>query len=305
VDDKRVAKSADQLAVGDWIAPFELCDQAAEVLFATTYPFPGSDVDHVYLVYREMGRVDPAADVLVQHTLINLAADAELADYREAAARAKGVADLRAFADFLECNPWAPMPFENAQANIEFDRVRDYAEKVGVKVDEHLDDRTQVFHRFGGFEYRVIAWHPGGRPTEPKPEPHPSWPTASELKPWESLAPEGDRVAAAIKPIDPDSSMEAHYDAEADPTGLAYTRVDDGADDPTPVSPARVPLHTGGMTDDGLVDETERRPLVSDETIAEAAAMEERDRAAGGPPWEVPEHPENAQPGGWHRGQIR
>lgn len=46
------------------------------------------------------------------------------------------------------------------------------------------------------------------------------------------------------------------------------------------------------------------RPLVSDETIAEAAAMAERDRAAGGPPWEVPDHPDSFQPGGWHHGQI-
>jgi hypothetical protein len=48
----------------------------------------------------------------------------------------------------------------------------------------------------------------------------------------------------------------------------------------------------------------QRKPLISDETIAEAAAMEERDRAAGGFPWEVPDHPDNFQPGGWHRGQI-
>ncbi len=48
-----------------------------------------------------------------------------------------------------------------------------------------------------------------------------------------------------------------------------------------------------------------RRPLVSSETIAEAAAMEERDRLAGGPPWEVPDHPDHDLPGGWHRGQIR
>lgn len=46
------------------------------------------------------------------------------------------------------------------------------------------------------------------------------------------------------------------------------------------------------------------KPLVSDETIAEAAAMEERDRAAGGPPWEVADHPDNKQLGGWHHGQI-
>jgi hypothetical protein len=46
------------------------------------------------------------------------------------------------------------------------------------------------------------------------------------------------------------------------------------------------------------------KPLISDETIAEAEAMAERDRLAGGPPWEVPDHPDNFQPGGWHRGQL-
>jgi hypothetical protein len=44
----------------------------------------------------------------------------------------------------------------------------------------------------------------------------------------------------------------------ADPSGLSYSRE---ADDPTPVSPARVPLHTGGMTDGGLVDETSAAEL--------------------------------------------
>src|SRR4051812_39241284 len=34
-------------------------------------------------------------------------------------------------------------------------------------------------------------------------------------------------------------------EALADPIGLSYTRVDSDDDDPTPVSPARVPLHTG------------------------------------------------------------
>jgi hypothetical protein len=47
-----------------------------------------------------------------------------------------------------------------------------------------------------------------------------------------------------------------------------------------------------------------RPPLVSDATIAEATAMAERDQAAGGPPWEIADHPENAQPGGWHHGQL-
>jgi hypothetical protein len=42
----------------------------------------------------------------------------------------------------------------------------------------------------------------------------------------------------------------------ADPTGLLHSRADE-ADDPTPVSGARVRPHTGAMTDEGLVDETE------------------------------------------------
>lgn len=48
----------------------------------------------------------------------------------------------------------------------------------------------------------------------------------------------------------------------------------------------------------------DRKPLVSPETIAEVAAMEERDPKAGGFPWDVPDHPDHDLPGGWHRGQI-
>lgn len=36
--------------------------------------------------------------------------------------------------------------------------------------------------------------------------------------------------------------------------GLDYSRTDGEPDDPTPVSPAGVPLHTGAVTDDGLVE---------------------------------------------------
>lgn len=44
----------------------------------------------------------------------------------------------------------------------------------------------------------------------------------------------------------------------ADETGLAYTRADTDADDPTPVSPARVPLHTGSVVDgDKLITDPE------------------------------------------------
>lgn len=54
-----------------------------------------------------------------------------------------------------------------------------------------------------------------------------------------------------------------------DPTGLSYTRADTEADDPTPVSPGRVPLHTGSVVDgDALVVDAE----------ASAAGAPPRDR---------------------------
>jgi hypothetical protein len=65
----------------------------------------------------------------------------------------------------------------------------------------------------------------------------------------------------------PDSRLAAEIAAElrrvadrlealGDPTGLAYSRADDEPDDPTPVSPARAPMHVGVMDDGGLVDVT-------------------------------------------------
>jgi hypothetical protein len=42
-------------------------------------------------------------------------------------------------------------------------------------------------------------------------------------------------------------------ESTADDMGLAYSRADSDADDPTPVSPARVPLHTGSVVADGVL----------------------------------------------------
>lgn len=47
------------------------------------------------------------------------------------------------------------------------------------------------------------------------------------------------------------AELEATTDSDA--TGLAYTRTDSEPDDPTPVSPARVPLHTGSVVADGVL----------------------------------------------------
>lgn len=56
----------------------------------------------------------------------------------------------------------------------------------------------------------------------------------------------------------PDGSLDSSHfladaliplEAVADFTGLTYTRTDSEPDDPTPVSPARVPPHTGSVVD--------------------------------------------------------
>jgi len=49
------------------------------------------------------------------------------------------------------------------------------------------------------------------------------------------------------------ADAEIPLEAVADFTGLTYTRADSEPDDPTPVSPARGPLRTGSVGDDGLV----------------------------------------------------
>ena len=50
--------------------------------------------------------------------------------------------------------------------------------------------------------------------------------------------------------------------------------------------------------------DTDQPLVISASTIAEIEAIAERDRLAGGPPWEVPDHPDHDQPGGWHHGQL-
>lgn len=223
----RKQKSGDQLAPGDWLAPEELVEGAAEVLFVLTYPASAdrsrdNDGKHVQLVVRELGSAVPFTDVVAGTTLFALASDEDLAEYREAGLRTQKIADIRAYVAWLEANPGEPVGYGfGGQVDVHGDdaeavaKVRAFAALYGARVRDDLDDRTTARLSFGSVEHVVIAWHREGRPVEPTPEP-------------------------------------------ADPTGLSYSRADE-ADDPTPVSGGRVEPHTGGMTDGGLVDET---PLV-------------------------------------------
>lgn len=70
----------------------------------------------------------------------------------------------------------------------------------------------------------------------------PSWPTEAELKPWESLTPEADRIAESMEPIADDPRDRTHgaefeaYDAAEPPTCLG-TDMDCGRPLPCPDHP--------------------------------------------------------------------
>lgn len=96
--------------------------------------------------------------------------------------RADAIADLRAFADFLARNSWAPLPSQTMQADLQQDGVdvfnggaegvaelRRIADALGEEPNERANDRTTVTRCFGSIRYRVIAWHAAGRPVERDP----------------------------------------------------------------------------------------------------------------------------------------
>lgn len=212
----RTTKPASELKVGDWI---RMGGEAAELLLAE--PFTDHDGPRVHLAYRFVGGILRSHRPAPGDGIVIVPSN-ELAQEQAAAERAKKIADIRAYADWLEANPDVAMPYGlGGQADAggsairctaeDVATVRAFAAKFGARVIE-ADGQTRAEHKVGDVTYMLIAWHPNGRPAEP----HPSWPTEQELKPWESLAPEADRIAESRKPIDPDSSMEAHYDAEAD-----------------------------------------------------------------------------------------
>jgi len=250
----RKDKSGDQLAPGDWLAPGELLDRFAEVLFAL--PYPGNGGTHVHLVARALSAVTPYSDVVGGNTLFKLASEADLAEWREAAKRAQKIADIRTYADWLEANPSEPLgygfggqadvPGENTAEAVA--KVREFAARYGADVRE-LDACTSARLHFGSVEHVVIAWHREGRPTESAPEPA----EHQEVRGWKGDVVDGYGVECACgvtyngfdTPAEASKFLAQHI---ADPTGQDYGRNDTAeADDPTPVSPARVPLHTGEM----------------------------------------------------------
>jgi hypothetical protein len=264
----RETKRADELKPGDWTInlgrarDFEGVGRA-EVLFALPYT---DDVGNsrVYVTVAEEGYRAPQSARVSADEMVQLLTEDEQRAGREHAARAQKIADIRALADWLEATPSAPIPNSlDASAHLDerhpsgpsvadsLAKVRALGDLIGAEPETRLNDRTVVRKLFGSFVYSAIAWHKDGRPAEPEPEP------------------EDERCQGCGEPMRliglgyvghiPGEICAPAEDLAADPTGLAYTRADDEPDDPTPVSPARVPMHTGAMTDGGLVDETPAR----------------------------------------------
>lgn len=219
--------SAEKLTPGQYLASGELTTLGpTEVRYVETFQIAQGGRETL-IVHRPLG-VDWVGTIIVGgNRWFTLAAEADLAEFRAGAERAQKIADIRALADWLEANPDVPMPYQvsavehwnenpgDPTPSAAIATIRNLGQMYGVKLDEHLDDRTRFIVPFGAASYELVVWHEDGRPAEPEP---------------------------LVVP--------------ADPFGLAYTRADSEADDPTPVSPARVPMHTGGMTAEGLVDET-------------------------------------------------
>lgn len=285
----RKQKSGDQLTVGDWLAPEALMEGAAEVLFAYAYPASAdrsrdNDGKHVQLVVREQGKAEPWSEIVAGSTLFDLASEEDLAELREKAERAQKIADLRTFAGWLEANSWAPMPnYFDASAHLDerhpggpgvsesYSTVCEVGDRLGLKPEERLGDRTVVRKGFGSLQYQVIAWHSDGRPAVPEPKrgttceelsDDESAPEHAEVGGWKGEGPGtcGVECACGVTYDNFDSLAEAsellarHI---ADPRGMDRSRSDEDADDPAPVSPARVPPHVGAVTNEGLVDESE------------------------------------------------
>jgi hypothetical protein len=229
-DTVRNTKRACDLQPGDWIAAgldnneIDGTDDA-EVLFVYRYATGGGATAAVTIQEATIPR--PELIILHADTEVTLLTAEEVAELKADGERAQKIADIRALADWLEAHPEMPMSYAvhgqtHGLTGQDVPRLRELAKKAGRPVVDRLDDRTDFDVYFGsGAQYTCIAWHPEGRPAEPKPD--------------------------------------------TDPTGLRYTRADDG-DEPTaglaltdrahevlavaPVSPARVPMHIGVVDDE-------------------------------------------------------
>jgi hypothetical protein len=183
----RETKRADELKPGDWtiyLGHQRDFDGLGRAEILSVHPYTDdAGIAKVLVVASEVGYNDPQFARVNADEKVQILGEDELRAGREEAERAKFIAGLHAFADWLSANPWAPVkrPSGYGQpARLQIDlhgvdmdakadavaKVREIADRFGVKVDESLDDRTDASVEIGAVAYSVIAWHREGRPAE-------------------------------------------------------------------------------------------------------------------------------------------
>lgn len=182
------------------------------------FQYPTARGNRVHLTTRVPGLNPCSCGDLEPNAEFELITSDELAGLRESAERAQKIADIRALADWLEENPWLPVADLDANRHLYGPDGYRTVVETAKRLGAELDTHLDDRTKF---TYR-------------------RGPLTYSVLAWH------------------DGGRPAEPATDTDPTGLAYTRADDEPDDPTPVSGARVPAHTGGVTEGGLAEEVIR-----------------------------------------------
>lgn len=202
-------KPASELQIGDWVDQQVTCANQCNAEIVAVYPFVTDDARaRVLITYVRAGKRVPEVAGFYAEDPVRVLTAEEIAGIREQGERSKRIAEIRQLADWLERHPEAPMPYmisasehlsrEAFGDGTEVERlakVRDLAASLGIKTDEHLEDRTRLIVDFGNARYELVAWHPAGRPNQPEATPDPEPPLASgrELSAADEATPTGKR----------------------------------------------------------------------------------------------------------------
>lgn len=164
----RQTKRADELVPGDVIAD-ELYGEPHPVLGAFQYVDELGDAAVLAVCRDERGLVYSR----------DFGADMGILVERPTDERAARIAEIRQLADWLERNPWVPMPYgidawqqvgneeirDDLSPAAGLHLVREVADRIGVEADESAHDHTEVRIKFGKrTEYKLLSWHKAGRP---------------------------------------------------------------------------------------------------------------------------------------------
>lgn len=156
------------------------------------------------------------------------------------------------------------------------DRITDLIRELALLIDDH---QLPIPLLWGGIRVHIdlpdvagvaaVAAAIGAEVKRGTYDHHVSWPTEPDLAELLTVM-----WVAYFSDAEHDPSLRA----SETPEGLRVPGYVDGAVSTPPGRVVSVP------------------PLISPESIADVDAVAARDRAAGGPPWEIPSHPDNVPP---------